>query len=273
MINAHRYLATIHKSDGGNREKAESHRSEVFRLTRSRGRRSTNADSKREKLFDLPEIPKRDERLAILLKERPDPKPADQTKSGKTFVLVSGLPRSGTSLMMQLLEAGGVKPLTDGERIADVDNPKGYYEWEPIKQIGKKPDLLDQEDLNGCAIKCISMLLPRMPLKHNYKVIFMTRPIEEVIVSQSAMTKRMHTKTAELDSAQLKCGLRGHRDEILSWLKSTPHMEFIEIDYPTLVREPLPQISRLIDFLGKDRLPNSEQMATVVDPLLYRKRA
>jgi tetratricopeptide (TPR) repeat protein len=108
MINAHRYLATIHKSEGGNREKAEFHRSEVFRLTRSRGRRSTNADSKREKLFDLPEIPKREERLAILLKERPDPKPADQTKSGKTFVLVSGLPRSGTSLMMQLLEAGGM---------------------------------------------------------------------------------------------------------------------------------------------------------------------
>jgi LPS sulfotransferase NodH len=117
------------------------------------------------------------------------------------------------------------------------------------------------------------MLLPRMPLKHNYKVIFMTRPIEEVIVSQSAMTKRMHTKAAELDSTQLKRGLRAHRNEILSWLKSTPHMEFIEIDYPTLVREPLPQISRLIDFLGTDRLPNSEQMATVVDPLLYRKRA
>src|SRR5436309_4238054 len=157
MINAHRYLATIHKSEGGNREKAEFHRSEVFRLTRRRGRRSAGADSKREKLFDLPEIPKREERLAILLKERPDPKPEGE-KSGKTFVLVSGLPRSGTSLMMQMLQAGGVKPLTDSERIADVDNPKGYYEWEPIKQIGKKPELLDQEELNGSAIKCISML-------------------------------------------------------------------------------------------------------------------
>src|SRR5947208_7465927 len=272
MISAHRYLATIHKNNGGDREKAKFYRSEVFRLTRSRGRRSASADSKREKLFDLPEIPKREERLAILLKERPDPKPADETKSGKTFVLVSGLPRSGTSLMMQLLEAGGVKPLTDGERIADVDNPKGYYEWEPIKQIGKKPELLDQEELNGCAIKCTSILLPRMPLKHSYKVIFMTRPIEEVVVSQSAMVKRLETKAAELDSAQLKRGLRGHRDEILSWLKSTPHMELIEIDYPTLVREPLPQISRLIDFLGEDRLPSSEQMAMLVDPLLYRRK-
>jgi len=76
-----------------------------------------------------------------------------------------------------------------------------------------------------------------MPLKHSYKVIFMTRPIEEVVVSQSAMVKRLETKAAELDSTQLKRGLRGHRDEILSWLKSTPHMEFIEIDYPTLVRQ------------------------------------
>jgi len=271
MVNAHRYLAAIHRMEGGDEEKARFHRDELLRLSRGRIRRAVAPDSRREQLFDLPEIPKRAERLATLLRERPDPKPEEE-KSGKTFVLVSGLPRSGTSLMMQMLEAGGVKPLTDGERIADVDNPKGYYEWEPIKQIGKKPELLDQEDLNGCAIKCISMLLPRMPLKHNYKVIFMTRPIEEVIVSQSAMVKRLETKAAELDSAQLKRGLRGHRAEILSWLKSTPHMEFIEIDYPTLIREPLPQISRLIDFLGKDRLPSSEKMATVVDPSLYRKR-
>src|SRR4029453_10198522 len=109
-------------------------------------------------------------------------------------------------LIEEMPGGGGGKPLTDGERIADVDNPKGYYEWEPIKQIGKKPELLDQEDLNGCAIKCISMLLPRMPLKHHYKVIFMTRPIEEVVVSQSAMVRRLDTKPAELDSAQLKRG-------------------------------------------------------------------
>src|SRR5262249_26267774 len=150
--------------------------------------------------------------------------------------------------------------------------PKGYYEWEPIKQIGKKPELLDQDDLNGCAIKCISMLLPRMPLTHNYKVVFMTRPIEEVVRSQRAMLERRATKTAKVESAQLMRGLRAHRDEVLSWLKFTPHMEVIEVDYPTLVREPLPQISRLIDFLGKDRLANSEQMATVVDSSLYRMR-
>jgi LPS sulfotransferase NodH len=87
------------------------------------------------------------------------------------------------------------------------------------------------------------------------------------------MIDRRPTQTAALESEQMKGGFRGHRDDVLAWLKSTPHMQFTEIDYPTLVRESLPQISRLIDFLGMDRLPNSGRMATVVDPSLHRKRA
>ena len=271
MINAHRYLATINKSNGCNPEKAEFHRSEVIRLTRRRRRRSTGDDARREKLFDLPEIPKREDRLAILLKERPDPKPEGE-RSGKTFVLVSGLPRSGTSLMMQMLEAGGMPVMTDDKRGQDTDNPRGYYEWEAIKQIGKQPELLDDEAVNGKAIKCVSMLLPRMPVKHDYKLIFMRRPIAEVVASQQAMTTRLGTKGADLDSEQLARGLRAHREDIRRWATGLPHIALLEIDYPTLVRESLSQISRLIDFLGTDRLPHSEQMAAVVDPSLYRKR-
>jgi predicted AlkP superfamily phosphohydrolase/phosphomutase/Tfp pilus assembly protein PilF len=270
MINAHRYLATINKSNGGNPEKAQFHRSEVIRLTR-RSRHSTGDDARREKVFDLPQIPKREERLAILLKERPDPKPEGE-RSGKTFVLVSGLPRSGTSLMMQMLEAGGMPVMTDDKRGPDTDNPRGYYESEAIKQIGKHPELLDDEAVNGKAIKCVSMLLPRMPAKHDYKLIFMRRPIAEVVASQQTMTTRLGTKGADLDSEQLARGLRAHREDVRRWATAVPHVALLEIEYPTLVREPLPQISRLIDFLGKDRLPNSEQMATVVDPSLYRKR-
>ena len=270
MINAHRYLATINRSNGGNPEKAQFHRNEVIRLTRRRGRYSAGDDARREKLFDLPEIPKRQERLAILLKERPDPKPEGE-RSGKTFVLVSGLPRSGTSLMMQMLEAGGMPVMTDNKRGPDTDNPRGYYEWKAIKQIGKQPELLDDEAVNGKAIKCVSMLLPRMPAKHDYKLIFMRRPIAEVVVSQQAMTTRLGTKSADLDSEQLARGLRAHREDIRRWATAVPHVALLEIDYPTLVRAPLPQISRLIDFLGTDRLPNSEQMARVVDPSLYRK--
>ena len=271
MINAHRYLATIHKMGGGDPEKAGFHRSEALRLTQRRGRRAANADPKREQLFDLPEIPKRAERLEILLKERPDPKPEGE-KSGKTFVLVSGLPRSGTSLVMQLLEAGGLPVMTDAQRGADVDNPRGYYEWEAIKQIGKKPELLDDAAVHGRAIKCISMLLPMMPAKHDYKVVFITRPIAEVVVSQRAMTTRLGTKGANLDAEQLERGLRAHREELRKWAAAAPHIDLLEIDYPVLVCDPEPIISKLVVFLGRERLPNEVAMGAVIDPSLYRKR-
>jgi hypothetical protein len=100
----------------------------------------------------------------------------------------------------------------------------------------------------------------------------MHRPIAEVVASQQAMTTRLGTKGADLDSVELARGLRAHREDIRRWAAAVPHVALLEIDYPTLVREPLPQISRLIDFLGTGRLPTSEQMATVVDPSLYRKR-
>lgn len=271
LINAHRYLATLHHNNGGNPEKAAFHRQEMDKISRDRSKAKTMTADRSEKVFDLPEIPPREERWKILLRERPDPK-RDEKRSGKVFVLVSGLPRSGTSLMMQMLEAGGLKVLTDRERVADVDNPKGYYEWEPIKQIAKKPELLDDEGLDGQAIKCISMLLEQMPLKHNYKVIFMTRPIEEVVDSQRKMINRLATKGAELEVEQLQRGLAAHRNEIRQWVKNVPHMEFIEIDYPALVQDPLPQISRIIEFLGAVRLPKSAEMARVVDPSLHRKK-
>ncbi len=271
MVNAHRFLATLYGGEGGNPKKVALHRREIVRIAGKRAPHSQRADKKREKLFDLPVIPSREERMATLLKERPDPKPPEED-SGKTFVLVSGLPRSGTSVMMQMLEAGGLKVQTDGERAADLDNPKGYYEWEAIKQIPKNPKLLDEEGLEGRAIKCISMLLPHMPPKHRYKVLFMTRPIEEVVVSQQAMVNRLATKGAELDTEQLQRGLTAHRHEMCNWLRSAPHMEWIEIDYPTLVKDPQPVVARIVEFLGPDRLTTPEKMASVVDASLYRRK-
>ncbi len=271
LVNAHRYLATIHRMEGGDAAKAAFHRGEVLRLTTRRGRETGAADAKREQLFDLPEIPKREERHAILLKERPDPKP-EAEKSGKTFVLVSGLPRSGTSLMMQLLEAGGLPAMTDAQRVADIDNPRGYYEWEAIKQIGKKPELLDDPAVDGRAIKCISMLLPQLPARHQYKVIFMTRPVAEVVASQQAMTSRLGTKGAELDSEQLERGLRAHREEVRRWAAAAPHIEWLEIDYPALVRDAAPALAKLREFLGAERLPNESSMAAAIDPGLHRKK-
>lgn len=272
MVNAHRYLALIHRQEGGDPEKARFHREELLRFSRARRRGGATSDSKREQLFDLPEIPKRQERLARLLKERPDPKPEEE-KSGKTFVIISGLPRSGTSLMMQMLEAGGLPPMTDQVRAADVDNPRGYYEWEAIKQIAKKPGLLDDPKVEGRAIKCISMLLPALPTRHQYRVVFMMRPIAEVMASQQAMTSRLGTKGASLDRDQLERGLRAHREEIRRWGRTTPDVEWLELDYPALLRDPAPRISKLVEFLGRERLPNEQAMAGVIDPALHRHKA
>jgi tetratricopeptide (TPR) repeat protein len=271
FVNAHRYLAMLHRADGHDAEKAAHHRREANRLGQRRRPLHKKADAKRDKLFDLPKIPPPEERLAILLKERPDPKPPRED-SGKTFVLVSGLPRSGTSLMMQLLAAGGLQPMTDNVRAADVDNPRGYFEWEAIKQIAKEPELLDDPAVEGKAIKCISMLLTKMPEHHHYKVIFMTRPIEEVIASQEKMKTRLGTKGAELERKQLERGMHAHRDETRKWLGHARHIDVMEVDYPTLVRDPQSIIPHLVDFLGKDRLANFDKMADVIDPALYRRK-
>ena len=261
MKSARRYLAAV-----GNQQWPQSPRS----LTSSESRPLREA--RRDILFPLPEIPDSATRLATLLRERPDPKP-EEPKSGKTFVIVSGLPRSGTSLMMQLLEAGGLPPLTDEIRIADIDNPRGYYEWEPIKRIRENPELLDDANIEGKAIKCISMLLKDLPAKHCYKVIFLTRPIEEVALSQETMIKRLHREGAALDEAQLQRGLRAHRDEILNWLRHAPHMEFIEIDYPALIAESDAVLKRIVEFLGWERLSTADQMGHVIEPDLYRRRS
>jgi hypothetical protein len=171
-----------------------------------------------------------------------------------------------------MLEAGGLPPMTDNIRVADVDNPRGYYEWEAIKQIAKKPELLDDESIQGKAIKCISMLLPLLPTKHQYKVIFMMRPIAEVMASQQAMTSRLGTKGASPDRDQLERGLRAHREEIRRWGRTAPDVEWLEIDYPELVREPEPEIAKLIKFLGQERLPNKKTMCDVIDPALHRRK-
>ncbi len=272
MLRAHRWLALLHSMDGGQNDKATFHRMEVQRLMLVDRGDASRGLARREMLFDLPDIPTPEERLEILNRERPLPK-AKKPKSGKTFVLVSGLPRSGTSLMMQVLEAGGMAIMTDGERVADADNPKGYYEWEDIKKIAEKPELLDGEGMDRKAIKCLSMLLNHLPTHHDYKVIFMTRPIEEVVASQAHMIERLETVGAQLEQTELMRGLSSHRDEVLRWLKQVPHMQVLECDYPSLVKFPHKNLSNIADFLGADLLPHPERMLTAIDPQLYRQQS
>ncbi len=171
--------------------------------------------------------------------------------------------------MMQMLMKGGMQILTDEKRVADDDNPEGYWEWEAIKKIGREPELL--ENARGKVVKVISMLLPALPLTHSYKVIFMVRPIEEIVASQRKMIERRGTSGADLTSAQLADGLIRHRDQILRFLQRES-MNVLQVPYPSLLTDPTSICSRLIELLGAGVLPQANQMTSVIRQDLYRNR-
>lgn len=271
MVSAHRMLAVLHRKLQ-NSEAADRHvqLAKEARAARQEDRKRS-AQSREEHPYDLPDIPVEEERNRILVEQRPDP--VDPRKfSGKTLTLVSGLPRSGTSLMMQMLEAGGLPAKTDGERVADPDNPKGYYEWELIKKVATNPRILDEEGLDKKAIKCISALLMQLPYNHEYKIIFMTRPIKEVMASQSAMIERLKTEGAKMEVDQIERGLESHRAGTIRWMKNNKRVKFLEVDYPTLVKSPDEYLTKIAEFLGPELLPTPENMRSVIDASLYRKR-
>ena len=275
-VGCHRNLKTIYRQ-AGEHTKADFH-GQLAResLIRRRTQRRDALD-RREKLLNLPSIPTIKERVETHRQERPRPQGGQQTKadpgsSGRTFTIVSGLPRSGTSLMMQMLAAGGLPAKTDGERIADEDNPQGYLEWEEIKQLPKKPELFDDESLDVHAVKVISMLLTALPRKHRYKIIFMSRSIDEIAASQAKMIDRLGTEgVANIKEIAKK--LRRHREEILEWLQSRKYVDVQVVEYSELIKDPMPTITSICELVGLEKLPNAKAMAHAIRPELYRQKS
>ena len=186
-----------------------------------------------------------------------------------TFTLVSGLPRSGTSLMMQMLRAGGMELMHDGKRTADEDNLEGYWEWEDVKSLKKNPRLIEQAE--GKVIKVISALLTQLPPRHRYRIIFMKRPVAEVVDSQWAMLARNGQKPrAEKD--HLIQTQQTHLDQTLAQLRGRADVELIVIDYPALVADPAGQLPALRAFLGA-AAPHPDAMASAIRPDLHRNRS
>jgi hypothetical protein len=194
--------------------------------------------------------------------ERPTPAPP------LSLTIVSGLPRSGTSLMMQMLAAAGVPVVTDSERKPDEDNPEGYYEWEPIKKVGRKPEILREAE--GKVLKVISMLLPALPARNRYKVLFMDRPIEEVVASQRKMVKNRGNESVA-DAEKLTSMLSEHRAEVLRGLSSAAAFELFVVDYPDLIRHPGKWVPRIVEFLGG--VPDATAMYGAIRPNLHRNRS
>jgi len=184
------------------------------------------------------------------------------------LVVVSGLPRSGTSLMMQMLRAGGLDPLTDGRRSADEDNPEGYWEWEDVKKLPKNPRLIEQAA--GKAVKVISALLPSLPPPHRYTVIYMVRPVEQVVDSQWAMLARQG-QVPRSERRHLIEVQEHHSRQIRAALAASDRVTLLEVSYPDLVADPQPVIARLADLLP-GRFQPSPAVAACVKPALHRNR-
>ena len=190
---------------------------------------------------------------------------------GEPVIVVSGLPRSGTSMAMQMLAAAGVETVTDGVREAGEDNPKGYFEDERVKDLHK-----DSEDgswlraSRGKAVKIISFLLKDLPETNNYKVIFMRRELEEVLASQQKMLERRGEPNDTEDEKMYEIW-KDHLWKVNYLMKHADHLEFIEIAYKDVVDDPRSQARRIKDFLGRPL--DTDRMAGAVDEKLYRNRA
>ncbi len=184
-------------------------------------------------------------------------------------VVVSGLPRSGTSLMMKMLEAGGILPLTDGERAADQDNPKGYYEFERVKKL-REGDIFWLPDAKGKAVKVIGALLPYLPSEFDFDVLFMRRAMGEILASQRKMLENRSEDTEKVTDDQMAAEFEAHLKETFGWMKKQPNIRFIEVNYNRVMDEPAPELKKVADFLNNQ--VDLEAMKAVIDPKLYRQR-
>ena len=184
------------------------------------------------------------------------------------IVVVSGLPRSGTSMMMQMLEAGGMQLLTDGIRAPDEDNPRGYFEIEKVKQLRRDTSWLAAAE--GKAVKIIYSSLYDLPADRSYKLIFMRRDLQEVLASQQQMLERSGREGSALSAEHLAEVFAGQLQKIDRWLCGQRQIDTLHVDYAEAVVEAQTVAGRVNVFLGA-RLTETA-MAAAVDRGLYRKR-
>ena len=192
-----------------------------------------------------------------------------RVRYGRPIVVVSGLPRSGTSMAMKMLEAGGLPIVTDGLRAADEDNPKGYYEDERVKDLHQLEDKTWLREARGKVVKIISFLLKSLPDDNNYQVVFMHRNLREIVASQNKMLVRRGETNATPDERALQLLEQEVRDA--RFFLRRPHFEVLELTYGAMLESARPHAERMAEFLGRSL--DVERMAQVVDVQLYRNRS
>jgi hypothetical protein len=190
--------------------------------------------------------------------------------NGDPIIVVSGLPRSGTSMMMNMLEAGGLEVMTDGERAPDIDNPKGYFELERIKDLEKETDKSYVRDARGKVLKVISFLIKDLPDDNDYKVIFMRRDLDEVLASQNKMIDRLGTTDTTAADEAMKEAYRNDIVRVRLHCRKRRNFDLCEVHYRSTVESPDDTIRTVNAFLGGRLDPDA--MRAAVDASLYRNR-
>ncbi len=180
--------------------------------------------------------------------------------------IVSGLPRSGTSLMMQMLEKAGLPILTDNKRKPDENNPKGYYEYELVKKLATENKWL-KNSINK-TVKIIAQLLPQLPARYQYKIIFMNRDIDEVVMSQHKMLVRNGKAKEDTLPLNLKISFTKTIKKVQSWATKNHNVDILYVNHSDLIQQPEKEAKKIIDFLGIDA--DYQKIASVVDEKLYR---
>jgi len=182
--------------------------------------------------------------------------------------IVSGLPRCGTSMMMKMLEAGGMELLVDNIRKPDEDNPKGYYELEIVKKIREDASWL--EGSHDKVFKMVCMLLYDLPADKKYRVIFMRREIDEMLASQRKMLERNGKSVENYDNGEMKRLYSKLLLDIEKWLSEQKNMEVLYVNYNDTISSPEETARRANRFLGNSL--DVGEMLKVVDKSLYRQR-
>lgn len=197
--------------------------------------------------------------------------------SAEPIIVVSGLPRSGTSLMMRLLEAAAVPVLQDAARPPDESNPRGYYELSAVRATATDARWVARAP--GHAVKVIHRLLAALPRDRVYRVIVMRRPMREVVASQDRMLARLGEPAAGrlgepaagLPSARLEAVLAAQLEEATALLDREPCFTWMGVDVHALIDDPETEIARVLDFLGLPARPAG--LAHVVEPALLGERS
>lgn len=184
------------------------------------------------------------------------------------ITIVSGLPRSGTSMMMQIIEAGGIPALTDNIRRKDEDNPRGYYEFEPVKKTKHDPSWVPAA--RGKAVKMVYSLIYDLPLDFEYRIVFIARDLSEVITSQKKMLQRLGRTGAQVDDVRMAELFKIQLVKFNHWVLTKNCFSMLTVHYIDMIASPRSQAVKINEFLGGGL--NVEAMVGAVEPHLYRNK-